>query len=209
MLVRRQAVRWPVKSSNTGLTLIEGLIVVFLIGIFSAIAAPSWLSFMNHQRLRAASERVYWAIRTAQSNAKRDKVEWQATFRVQDDLVQIAVHPSVLPAGQTLNDFPSSQSGTFSSSTWYSLDRKITLDLDHTTFTRVDAQNIKTQKGTFRRALFNYKGCPLMDIDQECGPGGLGKLTISHADLGQKRKRCTIVSTLIGGMRTAEDNKCK
>lgn len=94
--------------SSDGFTLIEILIVIFIIGILSAIAVPSWLAFVNTYRLNAAQNQVYLAIREAQSNAKRDKVTWQASFREMDEVVQWAVHPITLePAKASWNDLDS------------------------------------------------------------------------------------------------------
>ncbi|HLO49841.1 MAG TPA: hypothetical protein VK211_15600 [Kamptonema sp.] len=213
MRINQQADSITTKLSVAGFTIIEILIIILMLGIFSAIAAPSWLAFINNNNLRISQDRIYWAIRTAQSNAKRDKVEWQASFRQVGNVVQWAVHPANLSGGKTLNDFPTSQFNSLAQSTWYNLPQKIAIDSTKTTLTKVDTNNVKKSSGTISsdtiyRALFNHKGCPLMDIGQECGPGGLGKITLYQPDISLKRKRCAIVSTLLGGMRTAEDTGC-
>jgi len=107
--------------------MIEILIIILMLGIFSAIAAPSWLAFINNHNLRTSQDRIYWAIRIAQSNAKRDKTEWQASFRQVGNVVQWAVHPATLPAGKTLNDFPQSKFNSLAESTWYNLPEKIAI----------------------------------------------------------------------------------
>jgi len=58
------------KNRTLGFTLIEILVVVAMVGILSAIAAPSWLAFTNNQRLAASQTKVFQAIKTAQSDAK-------------------------------------------------------------------------------------------------------------------------------------------
>jgi len=55
---------------NSGFTLIETLMVIIMMGILAAIATPSWLGFIQQQRLNAAADRVYQSLKDAQSEAK-------------------------------------------------------------------------------------------------------------------------------------------
>ncbi|MES1026478.1 hypothetical protein ABN584_26630 [Gloeocapsa sp. BRSZ] len=49
------------------------LVAIAVAGILAAIATPSWLSFVQQQRLSAATDRVYQAVRTTQAEAKKTK----------------------------------------------------------------------------------------------------------------------------------------
>lgn len=57
--------------SNQGFTLLEVLATVLIVGILSAIAIPSWFSFIQARRLNTAQDQVYRSIREAQSQAKK------------------------------------------------------------------------------------------------------------------------------------------
>ena len=100
--------------STGGFTVLEILVVLIMIGILSAIAAPAWLAFVNRQRLATSQEALYRAMQSAQSNAKRDKRTWQVSIREVTTsgkpTVQWAVHPQqrgvFIPTGVQWNDLP-------------------------------------------------------------------------------------------------------
>ena len=183
---------------DAGFTFLEILILVTLIGIFSAIAAPSWLMFINNHRLKQSLDRSYWAMELAQSNAKRDKTSWQASFKPVGENIQLAIHkseisPAQLPAGE-----------------WKSLEYQIKINQNDTTLRKVNEKtNEVKENGTVWRAMFNYRGCPVYNKTDECGLTSLqakGNLTLSHPNL-PKGDRCVIISTLLGHTRTSERQK--
>ena len=51
------------KTKTLGFTLIEVLVVVIIVGVLSAIIAPSWLAFTNNQRLAASQTKIFQAIK--------------------------------------------------------------------------------------------------------------------------------------------------
>lgn len=62
---------YKTKYQSFGFTMIEVLVVMIIVGVLSAIAAPSWLGFVNTQRLNGSQTKVFQAIKSAQSEAKQ------------------------------------------------------------------------------------------------------------------------------------------
>ena len=59
------------RSNSRGFTLIELLVVMIMIGILSAIAAPSFLGLLNRNRVNNATIRLKSALVEAQANTIR------------------------------------------------------------------------------------------------------------------------------------------
>lgn len=99
--------RFLKNRSNSGFTLLEILIVIVAIGILSAITIPSWLVFVNRQRANTAQSTALSILRDAQSQAKGERVSWQACFWDDGNQVLAVVH-RVGSSGrcQTTNGIP-------------------------------------------------------------------------------------------------------
>jgi prepilin-type N-terminal cleavage/methylation domain-containing protein len=157
-------------SSSSGFTLVEMLVVVMMVGILGVLAIPNWLAFVDIQRLNTAQNQVYLTMRQAQSQATKEKLTWQASFREQNGIIQWAVHPA------TVNP---------SAANWNDLDSNV----------RLDSETTLPLSNGIRKAKFDYRG----------NTNDLGRITLFSTYSG-KAKRCVIVSTLIGAMRTAKEN---
>ncbi|MBF2022306.1 MAG: prepilin-type N-terminal cleavage/methylation domain-containing protein [Hydrococcus sp. C42_A2020_068] len=172
------------KSYNSiqGFSLLEILVVVIIVGILSAIAAPSWIAFFNRQQLNASNNQVYQAMRQAQSKAQQEKETWQASFQEQGRVVRWAVHRASLPTAQI---------------SWQDFSNSIQIDSE---------SNLPRAGGIFR-IRFNHKGCPVYNPQDTCTNTTIrtkGRLTLSLKN-GNGTKRCVIVSTLLGALRSAQE----
>ncbi|BAY36973.1 hypothetical protein NIES2111_13070 [Nostoc sp. NIES-2111] len=154
-----------------GFTLPEVLVVVLFIGIIATLALPNWLVFVDTQRLNQAQSQVYNAMRQAQSQASKEKLTWQASFRESNGIVQWAVHPATVSPVVA---------------NWNNLDSRVSLD----------AKTTLQESNGVRRIQFDYQG----SVRQP----PLGRITLSSKS-GGKTKRCVIVSTILGAMRTAKE----
>lgn len=106
-------------QDQRGFTLLEALVVIVMLGIVAAIAAPGWLSFLEKTQLTVARDKLYLGIRQAQSEAQHKKTTRQFSVRERSGVVEWSVHPNagatqweVLDAGSIKIDSES----TFSSS---------------------------------------------------------------------------------------------
>src|SRR4028119_206477 len=89
----------PSRKSDGGFTIIELIVIVLVLGILSAIAAPSWLAFINRQRVRTVNDRVSQSLRLAQSEAKRTKRDITITFDTTVDPPQVKFNPPLATGG--------------------------------------------------------------------------------------------------------------
>lgn len=85
-------------SGQRGFTLLEVFVVIVGMGILAAIAAPSWMSFIESSRLNVGRDKLYLGMREAQTQAQAQRTVQQFSMRERDGFVEWAVHPlNVLP----------------------------------------------------------------------------------------------------------------
>jgi prepilin-type N-terminal cleavage/methylation domain-containing protein len=186
---------------DSGFTLLEILVVVVGIGVLSAIAAPSWLTFVNTRRLSTSQEQVYRAMQQAKSQAIRQKLTWQASFREKDGVVQWAIHPAdadkFIPAQFIANN-----------NLWHNLESNIHIDTNKNKKGEYETTLRKETSNEAWRIMFNYQGCPVYKAGDECTETSLktlGQITL-YSKNSRKTRRCVYVSTLIGAMRTGREH---
>ena len=166
------------RKGDGGFTLLEVLVTVLVLGILSSIAAPSWLAFINRQRVRTVNDRVFQSLRLAQSEAKRTKSTVTVTFNYAPnatppvDPPTVTFDPPLATGGgtQTLNGGGEIKPGT------------IALVPNAASIT------------------FDYLGNPsttpfVVTVAPANAPNS-------------SARQCARVETLIGGMRTAEGTEC-
>ncbi|WP_414543543.1 Tfp pilus assembly protein FimT/FimU [Nostoc sp. CCY0012] len=193
-------------QKNAGFTLIEMLVVVVMIAVLSAIAAPGWLGFVNRQRLNKANDVVLAALQEAQREARRTKLNYSVSFKTESNIPQIAVYQ-----GTT----------TPNTNDWRNLGRDLDIkpeqillgtNLNHRNSIAASINYASNYNADAPQTItFDYMGnlAPkannnASDIDLKVVvaiPQG-GTTTPSNV------KRCVIIKTLLGSMLTEKDGQC-
>lgn len=180
------------KQSNAGFTTVELVVVIVIVGILAAIAAPTWQGWLTRQRVNSAQAEVLNTLRQAQSNAKREKRMWQACFR--DNGTKVTY---IVTAADNCNNI--------SPTAWESLlaedSNIVAIDTPNT--------NLRTAGGNTYSVQFQYKGLLV-----ESEPPQTGKITLGIRDrqgspgVRTGSKRCITVQTLLGAMSLGSDQEC-
>ena len=88
--VRRRCV----VSCRGGFTLLESLIVMFMLSVLSSAIVPGWINFLEELRVSDAQSEIYSAIRETQTNAQNNRLNWQFSIReTSTGEVEWASHP--------------------------------------------------------------------------------------------------------------------
>ena len=200
-------------QTNAGFTLIELLAVTLLVGILSAIAAPSWITFTNQRRVNAANDAILRALQTAQQEAKRTKLSYSVSFKTEDTaegkIPQVAIYPT--PATDTIGTPPK----------WENLGKDLGLRSGQVLLgTNLTAENTADASltygaNTLQTITFNYQGnlppAPATNLGSN-SQGLIVSVAVPEPNNSTKvleaSRRCVKVKTLLGAIQIGKGDEC-
>jgi len=196
--------RQQAHCSGAGFTLIELIVVVLMIAVLSAIAAPGWLAFVNRQRVAKVNDGIFVALQQAQREAKRTKKSYSVSFKTDSDQLKVAVYPE----GTTT--FP-----------WKPLNEGLDIkagqvilcsNIDTTANTTGSVSCDLSSDDEKRTIEFDYQG-NLAKVAGNSPDTNIGVTAAIPQSTGgtqpiEATARCVIVKTIIGSMVTEQGDNC-
>ena len=203
-------------DQNAGFTMAEMIVVLFMIGILSVIAAPGWSAFINRQRLNQANGAVASVIQETRLQAKSTKGTYSISFRVNNNIPEYIIYPGI-PTTTPITNPPAD-------SVWIALGDTMTLKsrevflytnlnpLTEYNTTTTDRQIVQTNRGE-GTITFDSQGVLANNIDGTVSDTPLAIMVAAPVSTNDNKAssvdRCVIIQTLIGGIRIAKDERCR
>jgi prepilin-type N-terminal cleavage/methylation domain-containing protein len=186
-------------SSEQGFSLIEMLVVIFIIAVLAAIAGPGWLALLNRQRMTRAREDAVQVIRSAQVEARKTRSAQAVIFDYdgRDDGNGDQTAPTMARAFVNADDTISAPN-----SAWEELGGG-ELRPDQVIVSTVDGQDdVDTHDGSAARATALVVE-PDGTFDADMIP-----FTVK-VELPSGASRCATVQSILGAMVLTDDDDCQ
>ena len=174
-------------NQTAGFTLIEVLVVVIIASILAGIAAPSWLGFLNRQRVNTVKTELMQTLKNAQQDAIQRRLS--RPIKIED--------AATIPTVVVNNNVPQILGG----------------DADNVGNLRLTSYFVNsagTRDATFDTITFDYRGLPTISKSTVAGSASSTALpfVISIAVENSGAKQCVIVANLLGTLKTASNAQC-
>ena len=206
-------------DQNAGFTMAEMIVVLFMIGILSVIAAPGWSAFINRQRLNQANGAVASVIQETRLQAKSTKGTYSISFRVNNNIPEYIIYPGI-PTTTPITNPPANSGWIALGDTMTLKSREVFLYTNLKSLTEYNTTTIKTTNKQIVQAnpetgtiTFDSQGVLAKKSSGAVSDTPLAIMVAApvstNDDKASSVDRCVIIQTLIGGIRIAKDERCR
>jgi prepilin-type N-terminal cleavage/methylation domain-containing protein len=205
-------------DQNAGFTMAEMIVVLFMIGILSVIAAPGWSAFIKRQRLNQANGAVVSVIQETRLQAKSTKGTYSISFRVNNttNIPEYIIYPGI-PTTTPITNPPADSVWIALGDTMTLRSREVFLYTNLKSLTEYNTTTIKTTNKQIVQAnpetgtiTFDSQGVLAKKSSGAVSDTPLAIMVAAPVDdKASSVDRCVIIQTLIGGIRIAKDERCR
>jgi prepilin-type N-terminal cleavage/methylation domain-containing protein len=208
-------------DQNAGFTMAEMIVVLFMIGILSVIAAPGWSAFINRQRLNQANGAVASVIQETRLQAKSTKGTYSISFRVNNttNIPEYIIYPGI-PTTTPITNPPADSVWIALGDTMTLRSREVFLYTNLKSLTEYNTTTIKTTNKQIVQAnpetgtiTFDSQGVLAKKSSGAVSDTPLAIMVAApvstNDDKASSLDRCVIIQTLIGWIRIAKDESCR
>ena len=206
-------------DQNAGFTMAEMIVVLFMIGILSVIAAPGWSAFINRQRLNQANGAVASVIQETRLQAKSTKGTYSISFRVNNNIPEYIIYPGI-PTTTPITNPPADSVWIALGDTMTLRSREVFLYTNLKSLTEYNTTTIKTTNKQIVQAnpetgtiTFDSQGVLAKKSSGAVSDTPLAIMVAAPVSTNDNKAssvdRCVIIQTLIGGIRIAKDERCR
>lgn len=165
-------------KSQAGFTLIEVLVVVIIAAVLAGIAAPSWFSFLNRQRVGSVRSDLVQNLRSAQQIAIQRRQTVELRFEDVDDRPTMFIGGAARPLGGE------DATGNVEIRSFY-----------------VAPDGTQTDRPSIR---FDHQGNPVRVGNED----PIVPFVISVSNPQSSTQQCAIIVNLLGSVKTADNEDC-
>lgn len=155
-----------IHNLKAGFTLVETLVVIIMAGILASIAYPNMMGLIKRQALNTSNNKIYYAMKQAQNQAKAQNTVIQLSVIEQNDVVKWAIHK----AGKTPNYLDQ-------------LEQEIKIEPSNT--------NLPQSSGVWN-VKFDHNGYP----QDEAGNINLGRITLTLENNNNEKRCVEVTNLL-------------